>query len=126
MTIQDHLKQFLDETPDITLVAFGDLSSGLILNWASTAPCPRELLDLLAEHAGKSLALLGKPALAPHLDNSTSGSAMIRFTEQESQIFTRLAAGSDDVLCAVCEPGAELAPLLHVSSELAQWVAGAT
>jgi hypothetical protein len=125
MIIQDHLKQFLDEAPDINLAAFGDLSSGLILNWASTAPCPREVLDLLGEHAGKCLGLLDKPALLPHLDSSVAGASMVRFTEQESQIFTRLSPGSDDFLCTVCEPGAELAPLLHLSSELARWVAGA-
>lgn len=124
MAIQDHLKQFLTEAPDIDLVAFGDLSSGLILNWASTSPCPREILDLLGEQATKCLALLDKPALQPHLDSTLAGASMIRFTEQESQIFTRLSATSDDVLCAVCGPGVTLAPLLHLSQELSQWVAG--
>jgi hypothetical protein len=128
MTIQDHLKRLLDETPDINLVAFGDLSSGLILNWAATTARPREALDLLGEQAVKCLALVGGEPLAPGPDRDRDGTgrAVIRFTEHETQIFTRLTPGSEDVLCAVCEPGAELEPLLEASETLARQIGGAS
>ena len=51
MQIQAGMKRLLDETPGMKLVAFGDLSSGLILHSASKEPCQREVLDLLCEKA---------------------------------------------------------------------------
>ena len=126
MTVQDQMKRLLDETPDIGLLAFGDLSSGLILNWAARTHCPREVLDLLGDQATKCFALLG----SDKLDGAVAGTSIIHFTEHETRIFVRAAtgpedAGSEDVVCAVCEAGAELEPLFHAASDLADKIAGA-
>ena len=126
MTVQDQLKRLLDQTPDISLVEFGDLSSGLILNWAARRSCPREVLDLLGQQAVGCLGLLGTESLLPDQAASGAGALMIHFTEQETHIFTRQALDSDDVLCTVCEPGAELEPLCQVSAGLARAMAGAS
>ena len=121
MKIQDQLKQTLDTTPDLNLVAFGDLSSGLILNWSARTPCPREVLDLLGEKAAACFALLPSGTVT-----SGSGATVIHFTERESRIFARHPAGPDDVICAVSAPGAPLEPLLRATSQLATVIAGPT
>jgi hypothetical protein len=116
MKVQDQLKQTLDATPDLSLVAFGDLSSGLILNWSAKTPCPREVLDLLGEKAAACFAVLHGAALPP---GAAPGAALVHFTEQESHIFARHPANADDVICAVAEPGARLEPLLRSATDLA-------
>lgn len=123
MKIQDQMKRTLDGSPDLNLVAFGDLSSGLILNWCSKAPTPREVVDLLGEKAAACFALLGPEALLPEADRATFGASVIHFTERGSHIFARLPANADDVICAVCEPGARLAPLLQSTIALAEKIA---
>lgn len=121
MTLQDQMKQMLDTAPGVALVALGDLSSSLILNWTGKTHVPREVLDLLGEEATKAFALLGK---APGLTADTA--ALVHFTERESRIFVRCAEGSDDVICAVCEPGADLSPLLVATTDFAHKIAGAS
>jgi len=130
MTLQDQMNRLLDDAPDISLLAFGDLSSGLILNWAARAPCPREGLDLLGEQAARCFALMGRD----RLDGAVAGPSMIHFTEHETRIFVRVGtgpddagphdAGSDDVICAVCDAGAELEPLFLAAADLADKIAG--
>ena len=130
MTLQDQMNRLLDAAPDISLLAFGDLSSGLILNWAARAPCPREGLDLLGEQAARCFALMGPD----RLDGTVAGPAMIHFTEHETRIFVRAGTGPDeagpqdsgfdDVVCAVCDAGAELEPLFHAACDLAKKIAG--
>ncbi|MEO6301162.1 MAG: hypothetical protein ABIV25_16015 [Paracoccaceae bacterium] len=125
MKVQDQVKRLLDETPDLRLVAFGDLSSGLILNWSAKSACPREVLDLLGEKAAACFALLNSDALPPEADPTKFGTSVIQFSEQGSSIFVRQSASSDDVICAVCEAGAGLGTLMHSATLLADMIAGA-
>ncbi len=122
MKVQDEMKRFLADTPGIDLVAFGDLSSGLILNSASNTACPREVLDLLGEKAAACFALLHAQGLPQAAAHATS---VIHFSQTGSRVFARPSATADDVLCAVAEPGARLEPLLHATTGLARKVAGA-
>ena len=123
MKIQDQMKRTLDGSPDVNLVAFGDLSSGLILNWCAKASTPREVVDLLGEKAAACFALLRPDALLPEANAATFGASVIHFTERGSHIFARKPANADDVICAVCEPGARLAPLLQSTIALADKIA---
>ena len=122
MTIQDQMKGLLDQTPDIALLAFGDLSSGLILNWSARTHCQREVLDLLADQAAKCFAVLGRDAQ----NRTKTVTSMIHFTEHGTQIFARATSAADDAICAVCEPGAELEPLFHAACALADEIANAS
>jgi hypothetical protein len=124
MTLQDQMQQVLDRTPDLDLVAFGDLTSGLILNWTARTRHPREVLDRLGERAATCLALLGPQG--PAVSAAPFAATMIHFTETATQIFTRLEPDAEDVVCAVCSPGAALAPLVHTVTELAFRIDGAT
>lgn len=122
MKVQDRLKRFVDETPDVTLVAFCDVSSGLILNWSGKTSCPREVLDRLGEKAAASLAMLDGRAGAD--GNAIFGTAAIRFDARGAQIFARSAPRSEDVICVECGPGAPLEDRLRAAMRLAQTVAG--
>lgn len=117
MKIQDQMQRMLDKTPDCNLVAFGDLSSGLVLNWCAKTPTPRETLDLLGETSAACFALLGPQA--------TFAATVIHFTERESHVFARHAANPDDVICAVLAPGTALEPLLRATQALADRIAEA-
>ena len=119
MKIQYQMKQLLAETPGLNLIAFGDLSSGLILNWTAKAPCPREVLDLLGDEAVAGFAMLQPISPPPGTYSTLFGGSVIHFTERESRIFARPAANSDDVICMVGEPGAQLEALLRSAVALA-------
>ena len=124
MTIQHQLDRFVDEAPDCSLVAFGDLSSGLILNWSSQTLCPREVLDLLGQKAVECFALLQVDELPPNTDQTEFGASVIHFTERGVQIFARHPANSDEVICAVCSWDAQLEPLLESVIDLAGKIEG--
>jgi hypothetical protein len=124
MTLQDQMNGVLDATPGIGVLAYGDLSSGLILKSASTAPCPREVLDLLGERAATSFSRLFPELLVRTAQTSGSPASIIHFTERNAQIFARSLANPEDVVCAVCDPGADLQPLLLAVQVLADRVAG--
>ena len=113
------MKRLLDETSDLNLVAFGDLSSGLILNWSAKAACPREVLDLLGEKAAACFALFRPLSFPPGTDKAVFGASVIHFNEQRTRIFARQATTTDEVICAVAEPGAPLEPLLQSAIALA-------
>lgn len=118
MKLQDVMKDFLDQTPGLDLVAYGDLSSGLILNSASKVACPRERLDLLGEKAAICFGLAPKGA------GVVGNSWALHFSERETQVFARQPETSDEVICAVCQPGTALQPLLIAAIDLAGRMAG--
>ena len=124
MKIQDQMKQVLDETPDLKLVGFGDLSSALILNWSAKAATPREVVDLLGEKAAACFALFRPELLPAEANSAVFGASVIHFTERASHVFARQLGNADDVICAGCEPGAPLEPLLHSALALAEKIAG--
>lgn len=124
MTLQDRMKRLLDDTPGLNLVAFGDLSSGLVLNSVSKTACPREVLDLLCEKAVDCFAMLGPDALSSPDDPGIFGRAVIHFDERGTQVFARQPANPDDVICAMCEPGTALEPMLQATLDLASKVGG--
>jgi hypothetical protein len=121
MKIQDRMQQGLAATPGFALLAFGDLTSGLILNWAARTRHPREVLDRLGERAAASMALAG--ADWPD-DLAAPGLTLVRFTETGSEIFVRPGPASEDVLCAVCAPGTALDPLIRAAADLARSLQG--
>lgn len=123
MTIQTGLKRLLDETPGVTLVAFGDLSSGLILDTAAKAACPREVLDLLCEKAIDCFALLGPDARPVTGDNAIFGKAVIHFDDRGLQVFARQPENPDDVICAITDPGGGLEQVLQSTLALAREMA---
>lgn len=125
MGLQDRLRDLLDTTGDLSLVALGDLSSGLILDWAAREPCPREVLDRLGERAAAGFARLDGAAPPEAADPAVWGRALIRFSEAGAEVFARDARGSDDVLCATLAPGAALEPALARITRLARGLAGA-
>lgn len=112
------MKDFLDQTPGLDLVAYGDLSSGLILNAASKVACPREKLDLLGEKAASCFALAPKGA------GGIGPSWAMHFSERETQVFARQPETSHEVICAVCHPGTRLQPLVIAAIDLASRMAG--
>lgn len=124
VTLQDQMKRFLDATPGISLLAYGDLSSGLILNSASRVACPREVLDLIGEKVTSSFSRLYPESLARAAEASGSSASIIHFTERSAQIFARLPGDADEVICAVCDSGVDLQPLLGAVQDLAGSLAG--
>ena len=124
MTIQHQLDRLFDQSPDSRLVAFGDLASGLILNWNAQASCPREVLDLLVQNAEDCLGLLDPGALPPGVDAADFGASVLHFTERGTQIFARLPSGSTEIVCVACAPGANLQPLLAATIALAHRIEG--
>ena len=124
MTIQTGMKRLLDEVPGVNLVAFGDLSSGLILNTAAKTACPREVLDRLCEKAIDCFAMLGPDALPAPGEDVIFGKAMIYFDDRGLQVFARQPESPDDVICAVCDPGSGIDAILQSVLDLASAVAG--
>ncbi len=117
------MRRFLDQTPSVSLVAFGDVRSGLILDAASKANSPREVLDQIGEKAASCFARLRLDSPPNGDEAAASGTSIIHFTERESQVFAR-HAGTDEVICTVCEPGVRLEPMIQASLLLAQRLAG--
>ena len=99
-------------TPDCRMTAFGDLRARLVLKWSAQGTCPRETLDAIAAEAARAFALGGL------IDNSNETLA-ITFLESGTRFFARHDASSDDVVCADCAPGLDIAPVaraLHDSA----------
>lgn len=113
------MKRLLDETPGMKLVAFGDLSSGLILHSAAKEPCQREVLDLLCEKAIDCFSLLHDKAQRSGGDRNAFGHSVIHFSERGSQVFARQPGNTEDVICAICDPGADLEHMLRATLDLA-------
>ncbi len=126
MKIQDALNETLEKTPSLELVAFGDLSTGLILNSASRAACPREVLDLIAERAAAGFSQLNAAALPTGSNAEAYGTTVIYFTERNAEIFARHPEAAEDVVCAVCRPGTPLLPALRAGLRLAYRIADTT
>jgi hypothetical protein len=124
MQIQGEMKRLLDEVPGLHLVAFGDLSSGLILDSVAKTAFPREVLDLLGEKAVECFAMLRQVALPDDADPAVFGASVIHFSERGARIFARHQGAADDVICAICDPGVELEPLLQSVSGLARTIGG--
>ena len=118
------MARFLDATPGLDLVAYGDLSSGLILNSASRTTCRREVLDVIGEKASACFTRLYPDSLARAAEASHAAASVIHFTERGAQIFARPPGNAEEVICAVCTPGADLQPLLAAVVELAGKLAG--
>ena len=123
MKVQDHLDQTLEATADFTLVAFGDLTTGMILNWSSRTQCPREVMDLLGETAAASFSLLDRAGVPPGADPAQFGAELLHVTETGTEVFARSPAGTEDVVCAVGKQGAPIAPLLDVAAGLSRKIA---
>lgn len=121
MRVQDRMKRLVEETPDVRLVAFCDVSSGLILDWAARSACPREVLDQMGEKAAACLAMLARHR--PQAGHGLFGSAAIQFNESGARIFARTDAQSEDVICVECDPGAPLEARLQAARGLAGKVA---
>ncbi len=124
MGVQDQLDLALRQTADCDLIAFGDLSSGLILKWSAAQPCAREVLDRLGETALATLAMIG-PGTA--LDPGDSASEVVLgFGETRLAVFARDGREPDDVICLAARPGASVEPLLAAAQGLARRLAGAS
>jgi hypothetical protein len=126
MGLQDRLRDLLDTNGELSLVALGDLSSGLILDWAAREPCPREVLDLLGERAAAGFARLDGMARPETADADIWGREVIRFSEAGAEVFARDPRNGDDVLCATLVPGAALEPALSRIARLARGLAAAS
>ncbi|MEO8242395.1 MAG: hypothetical protein ABI832_08775 [bacterium] len=124
MKIQDQMQRFLDDSPNLEVAAFGDLSSGLILSSASSTLVPREVLNLLGEKAAECMAFLGRQHLAPAGGSADIGNSIIHFTEEKCEVFARGSAASNDVICAVCDGSAGLKPLMRKALALSNQIAG--
>jgi hypothetical protein len=124
MKIQDHLRQFLDDCPGTDLVAFGDLSSGLILSSTSNALVPREMLDLLGEKAADCMAFLDRHGLGAAGSPDPVGNTILHFTEDRSDAFARGSVASNDVICVVCDGRTGLEPTLRMAWALSNRIAG--
>lgn len=123
MSLQHALKDTLERTPGLDLVAFGDLSSGVILNTASWEACPREVLDLVAERAASGFGALGALTLPEGCAGEAFGTSVIHFTESRTEIFARQPQAPDDVICALAKPGTPVLPALRASIGLAYHLA---
>ena len=101
MTIQEDLEKLRKETQGCTLSAFGDLSSSLILRSSSETRVPREKLDQLCVRAEKAFGFLDAVMDA-------KPTKVIAFGAQQTEVFEREHAGSDDVVCAVLDPACSI------------------
>ena len=123
MQIQDHLDQLLNDAPGSSLATFGDLSSGLILKWSAQSPCPREVLDQLAEQSAGCFGLLD-PALLPEgIPAPDYGRAMIAFTDRATRVFARSTEAPDDIVGAVFAPQIDGNAALTLTGEAAERLA---
>ena len=125
MKIQDHLDRTLTTTEDLGLVAFGDLTTGMILNWAARTPRPREVMDLLGEKAVESFALVAGAGRPDQADPAGFGTTIVHFTETATDVFARAPDSDEDVICAVGTPGAPIGPLMRAAAGLATTLAEA-
>ena len=123
MTIQGHLDHFLQEYPDVSLVAFGDLASGLVLKWSAKAHCPRETLDLMGAKAASGFDTFADLMLSPGEVGSAEGAFIMHFTETSLHISARRADNSEDLVCVACAPGSQIEPLVSAAMTLADRIA---
>ena len=126
MKIQDHLDQTLEATQDLSLVAFGDLTTGMILNWSSRNHLPREVLDLLGEKAAESFALVVAAGMPEGADPDWFAADLVHVTETATHVFSRGADSDEDVVCAEATAGAPIEPLLRATEDLVYTIAEAS
>lgn len=117
MKPQERMRALVQNAPDVGVVAYCDLSSGLVLDWAARTSCPREVLDQMGEKAAACLAMLTRHQ--PQAGHGLFGSAAIQFNETGARIYARTDPRSEDVICVECGPGAPLESRLRAARDLA-------
>jgi hypothetical protein len=107
MAIADELNELREEFEGCNLVAFADLSSKMVLLTSSSKKIPQENLDHLCAEA----ATLFKGAAA-QLNRDAAPITAMAVDGDKSNIYLRNEAGSDDVLCCVCDRDVDLTAFL--------------
>ncbi len=119
MTLAAQLDGALQPGHGLRLAAFGDRSSGLVLQWRARGACPREELDLLGARAADALGLadacLGEGAAAPWV---------LRFTDQHCEVFAACPPDPENFVALRAEPGRRVASVLAAAQELADAIGG--
>lgn len=126
MSLAAALKHTLEKTPGIERMAFGDLSSGLVLMSEGRTACPREVLDLVSERSSSGFALLIGTPLPEAVSAEAFGTCVIHFTERSAEVHARAPAAPNDVVSAVCSPGTPLLPAVRAGLGLACRLADST
>ena len=107
MNIADEIQNLVENADGCNLVAFADISSKMVLLSKSEIPMAQEKLDGLCLEA----AVAFDGALAK-LNETASPTTAIVANGTGTNVFLRATPGSNDVLCCMCTPDADVNALL--------------
>ncbi len=110
MDILDQLTTLRTHTPGCTLVAFSDLSSGVVLCASSAVKQRQERLDSICAVAAELLdgeaARIASDVLAS--DESSTIDEAVTLNAANSRIFIRSGQEKNDALCCVCSANMDI------------------
>ena len=113
MDIQALLDSVRHDFPECRAIAFGDLSTGLVLCVSAARKTPQERLDRLCRTAGELLdgATAGHAAaLAP--DGAGAVTQAVALSGGTLEIFLRSPLVATDTLCCICSANVNIDALI--------------
>jgi len=110
MDVTKALDTLRAEAPGCALVAFTDLSTGLVLSSSAAGAVGQEELDVLALAAQDVLlGTVGEGAQALFAGGTEMPPGTgITLTRKEARVYLRSPAGGFEALACLCAPGADL------------------
>ena len=113
MSIRDQLDQFRSQLPACNVVAYADLSTGMILCSSTRAKVPQEQLDLLCQTATDLLTgdmALQVAAAVTNGPDQIMQTALV-FDGPNVEMFLRLSSHPTEALCCDCSTDIDLQDL---------------
>jgi hypothetical protein len=122
VTMSEELAAFRDRMPGCSIVAFADLSTGMVLASDTAQKITQEKLDALCADAHAALIGAQRVSLArafePHSPQTPD--VAVTATRAAKLCFVRAPAASEEALCIVLSPQVAVMPVIEAAKSLLQ------
>ena len=109
--------------PGCTLVAFADLSSGMVLCTSAAAKRPQEELDALSTQATEMLSGAAAQSATALLEEERATLA-VALTPRDMHVVCRAEGSGDEVLICLCAHGTDLSQVVDSARSALAGIAG--
>ncbi len=119
MTIAEQIDSLRMSLPGCSLVAFGDVTTQLVLRSSQTRPIRREHLDQLCAEAGDCFSVIEAARTASQETQAGPESHVeaVVLAGSEGRIFVKSGRNESDFLCLVCERPFRATAIIASASE---------
>jgi hypothetical protein len=104
MTIAEQIDSLRLSLPGCSLVAFGDVTTQLVLRSSQSQAIHREHLDQLCDEAGGCFSLIDTAniALSAYEDMQEAPKEAVVVTRSQAKVFVKSGRNDADFLCLIC------------------------